>query len=336
MLLFLSYIDAIAQALPADEMARMQPYEFSKVTSVLLEKAKSEKLILGNMDLATQPGELTVGDALTFHAVLSVDNHSKEWLIGIVWQGKTSSDKHDTVKRFASTGDVFKFVSGKGQIRVTTLGPVNPGETGVKRVSKKVWVKTEFLRLGFYEAADLRFTLNLNREAKPDLPRFWFFTNRSKPVDQHTVAKQQDLMRELAIDRKQLRAVSGQGVALDSFVNLMADTPGIKEILWSIAKKPSWFSMLTQGIRTSDRIAGNITTVNPKNWGLSENASCYLYPLVFSTNGKESLNVVLFITRPEGPIQQSAGTFGLVAYPTANAEKRKLTIKLVGVKSNQE
>jgi hypothetical protein len=191
---------------------------------------------------------------------------------------------------------------------------------------------TEFLRMGFHDAAHFEVEQRRQRSEDPSLPQFSFFTNRSNPVDKETVRRQTAVMEVLSIEESTLRMLAGRGVATDAFINVLNEIPGLSDVMWEIARKPSRLSLLRGGIRTSDRQYAAIRAVAPEPWGLPPGTSCYSYPFILSINGDETVRLVLLVTTPSGPIQQTAGVFAVLAKPIGPSEK-SLLIRLVGVQA---
>jgi len=305
---------------------------FEKLPSEILDSAGAYGFPVGNLQNLLNRDTIKIGDELTFLVEMYDDSGVKIWLVSNIWQGNVTGSKNNITRRYASTGDVFEFSSQEAKIEISILGPFN-SETP-KLLKAPANVGKDYLKLGFFELAQLEYNLQQKKLKDPDLPEFWFYTNRSNPVEKNIVDQQKLLMKKLSINKDRLRAISGFGLAFDAFVNLINDTPGISEILWDIAEKPSWFSILTKGISTSNTTIGNITAVNPEIWQLPDNVNGYYHPLSFKINDEESLLLGLYVTKPYGILQLSAGIFGLIAKPVDTSINKKLIVRLIGAKFN--
>lgn len=321
--------ERVSSAIESGDVSLLRPPPLG----VQLEKVASDlSFALGNTASATDAGELRPGDELVFAAVLRDGGDARQYLVRMIWRGEAERERSKTVKRHASTGHVFEYASPLGLTEVSTAGPVSSGEdrpTAV--VSATVKLATEFLRMGFHDPAQFEVEQRRRRSENPGLPHLPFFTNRSNPVDQETVRRHAAVAETLSIDQTTLRMLAGRGVATDAFINILNQIPVLSDVMWEIAKKPSRFSLLLGGIKTSDRGYGEARAVDPEPWGLATDASCHSFPFILSINGDEAVRLVLLATEPSGPIRQSAGVFALLAAPV-EPNGKSLLIRLVGVR----
>lgn len=271
------------------------------------------------------------GDELVFLAEMREGAARSQWLVRLEWINDQGSQGKN-VKRFASTGDVFEYSTDKGVISVTTIGPVSANSVEEPAsVADSIEVEMDYLRLGFHESTALWAEMDRRRAANPELPRFWFYTNRTKPVDDATVAQQQSIMAAYGVTHEQLRALSGLGVAFDAFFAQLNRTPGVSDIMWKIAKKPSLFS-LVRGLRTDVSNYESDLAVGPAAWGLPSDADCLTNSLLVKLNGRPGMRVDLFVLPPRGVLLASAGVVGLIARPGESSDDKMLVIRLMGAK----
>ena len=274
------------------------------------------------------------GDELVFLAELREGAARSQWLIRLEWISDEGS-KGKTVKRFASTGEVFAFSTDKGVMRVTTIGPVAPDASDQPAsVTDTIEVEKDFLRLGFHEVTALWAEMDRRRAENPELPKFWFYTNRTKPVDDATVAQQKTIMEAYGVTYDRRRALSGFGVAFDAFFTQLNHTPGVSDILWAIAQRPSLFS-LVRGLRTDVSNYESDLAVDPAAWGLPAGAACLTNALLVKLNGRPGIRLDLFVLPPRGVLRASAGVVGLIARPGEGTDDKVLVVRLVGAKRGE-
>ncbi len=321
--------DQTRSAVEAGDVSSLIP---PPVSSSLADVALAASFVLGDTTSATGDSGLLEGDELVFLAVLQDGTRSRHYLFRTIWRGESERERSKSVKRHASTGHVFEYTSPLGLLEVSTLGPISAeeGRLGSPQTATAK-VPTEFLRMGFHEAASFELEQRRQRAEDPSLPHLSFFTNRSNPVDKETVRRQAAEAEALSIDEPTLRMLAARGVATDAFIQILNEMPGLSEVMWEIARKPSRLSLLRGGIRTSDRRYGDIQAIDPEPWGLAPGTPCYSYPFILSINGNEAVRLVLLVTEPSGPIQQSAGVFALLAKPIETSDK-SLLIHLIGVR----
>jgi hypothetical protein len=300
----------------------------------LLLHLQSEKYATRLESLLAGPDAFASGDELVFLAELRTRTARSQWLVRLEWISDEGA-KGRSVRRFARTGDVFEYSTDKGIMRVTTTGPVELNATGKPAsVSEVIEVERDFLLLGFHECSGLWEEMDRRRAQDPALPKFWFYTTGSKAVDPQTVARQKAIMAAYRVTPGQLRALGGFGVAFDAFFGQMNRTPGVSEILWGIAEKPSVFSLL-RGLRTDVSNYVSDIAVEPSAWGLPPGGSCLTTSLQVMLNGKPAIRVDLFVLPARGVMLASAGVVGFIARPGESDGDKTLVVRRVGAKRKE-
>lgn len=299
------------------------------VSEAIKAQAEANNMAFGDIHEAFTGTDLEKDDEITLLAVLEEGGIKRESLINLRWTGELKNDRAKVVKRFASTGHIFEYESDRYVARALTVGTIG------KRLKQEgqAEVSLEFLQMGFFDVAKFYYELEVKRANDPSLPEFWFYTNRSTPVDSGTINAQEQLMEQLSVGESFLRTLAASGVSSDSLLDTLNNTDGISDILWSVAKRPSAFSMLRGGIKTSERMGGTVSKLDPLDFGLPPGLECYRYPIELSINGKKAVNLELLVAKADGPIRQTAGVFGLEAYPPDGTGKR-LSIRIIGAESN--
>lgn len=331
----LSLIFAAVLVFPGFVLAEPTEVQLPEAAPALRKKLETEHYASGLESLFAGNNAFAEGDELVFLAELREGEARSQWLIRLEWISDEGR-KGKSVERFASTGDIFEYSTDKGVMRVATIGPVEMDtEEEPAAVSDVIQVEKDFLRLGFHESTALWAEMHRRSAIDPELPKFWFYTNRTKPVDDDTVARQKSIMEAYGITHDQLRTLSGFGVAFDAFFEQLNRTPGVSDILWEIANKPSLFSMV-RGLRTDVSNYESELAVDPSSWALPSNTECLVNSLLVKLNGKPGVRVDLFVVPSKGVLLPSAGVVGLIARPGEPSDDKTLVIRLIGAKRTEE
>ena len=303
-----------------------------QVEASLASKARELGLPVDGIEIGEQRLASEDGDKIAFLVDYFNGRESEQSILGLTWAGLDASEKPVKIKRYCSSGDVFEITSGKAKMRSQLIGSLGDrSEPTFETIDDEISIMTASLAAGFDTFARLGLKLKEKKINDPSLPRFWFYTRNSPPVEKDVAKAQQALFDQYGVTFSEMTGSISFGFAFEEYLGIFNDTHGVSEILWQVAEKPSLFSLMTKGLSVNAHTKSmGIVEVDPKIWGLSEGQECYRIPYVLNLNGKDALNVTMFVTTPEIPLAQAAGVVGLIATPVNRESNKTVTIRIVG------
>lgn len=120
-----------------------------------------------------------------------------------------------------------------------------------------------------------------------------------------------------------------------AFAETIEMTPGLRDILWEIAEKPSAWSIVRRGGRIDTMIDVRETPVRVDSgpWPSVTATGVFRMPLRLLLNGQPTLRCALMVTAPRPPLLTCAGIIGIEAGPPEGSTKH-LSVRLVASRRN--
>ncbi len=122
-------------------------------------------------------------------------------------------------------------------------------------------------------------------------------------------------MSGLKLTLNEQRAIIGSGLALNSYVEFIQETPGLDDLFYKVVKPPSIWSVVTHlGVQVSlDFVRECVAPLEPTKWKLPPGTRCYTYPLALRVNKQPALTTTLIVSPPRPPLLGCAGIVGFLA-----------------------
>jgi hypothetical protein len=226
------------------------------------------------------------------------------------------------VVQYTNTGDKFTFHSGHSIMKLETLGPIESGTKPdqplpVKRA--EISVATDFLALDLARAALVVQRIKTS-QAKPGLT----LSTGTEPFSAEEINVQRPRAVALNLTEEERHSFAGSLPALMQFLQIVQNTPDLQPILHEVLNKPSVFDMLKHpGAGTLDFqfIGGGQSEGQEIIWPGGPHRDFALSFFALNIFGKPVLNVVLYLTTPQPPLQTSAGIVGLFAWTPGKPDK---------------
>ena len=133
-----------------------------------------------------------------------------------------------------------------------------------------------------------------------------------------------------ALSPEEQRVLFGFFPALIAFSEATEKTPGLRDILWEIAEKPSVWSIIRRGGRVDMQfdLKETPTLVDAGQWHSATAAGVFRMPLRLLLNDRPALRCGLIVTAPQPPLLTCAGIIGIEADPPEGSAKH-LSIRLI-------
>jgi len=184
-----------------------------------------------------------------------------------------------------------------------------------KTKSAKVEDKTEhvtldkgFLAIGHDEAAAA-----IYRIMKNDL--HGNMQVRGRPFTEAEIAEGRKQVAALQLTAADERALIGSSMALESYFDLVGETPGLDDVAMKVVKLPSIWSVVEHfGVRVNiDLVRKDLAPMDAGRWTLAPGTPCYDLPLVFRVNDQPAIIVSLLAVPARPPMLSCGGIICLLA-----------------------
>ncbi|MGA7726271.1 MAG: hypothetical protein WCA95_13430 [Opitutaceae bacterium] len=281
--------------------------------------ASAHQISLDGIDLADSQKVGQAGGSITVLATFRTCGTREQWLTELkiaVPTAKEIADNPPQTVTFKSpaSGRTFQYGSGaKLAIDIRTVGPFVDGRNAiVTEKNGRAYIGPDLLGLG------------LDRYCR---------TSIDQDAEQASAARAKgssNLKHDPAIPPEaEEREAYGAAYSLAEFLKVILSRPELVDILWSVADKPSAWSIVMHG----GNIAVGITSdedpavADSASWALPGHA-LFRFPVVIHLNGIPALRCALIVTSPRPPLLACAGIVGIAAEPAENSDRR-LEIRVV-------
>ncbi len=309
----------VALHLDAQEM---RP-DFRKLAAVAIypaaaEFARSNGIPIEGLEALSEGEQFKPGDSLTGLITLSQKGgRTTQWLLCITAAEPTTEEKGRAPKPlmvwYLGGGDKVEFSQAVAPVSLRLVGPFpNPAGKGrapkVEDQTARISVNQGFLAIGLDEAAAATERMTTNH-------LHGGFRASTKPFTESEIVKSRKAMAGLNLSLKEQRAIVGAGLALNSYTELVQETPGLDELFYKVVKPPSLWSVVTHlGVQVSiDLQQPYVTPTDPTRWKLLPGTRCYTYPLALRVNKQPALTTTLVVAPPRPPLLGCAGIVGMLA-----------------------
>ncbi len=283
-----------------------------------VEFARTNDIPIEGIDPVTEADHLSPGDSITALIVLfETHRHESQWLLRIRAEEPTPDEKRRAAKPplvlYAGVGEKMEFTQSLAPASLRLAGPFSPasGRNKVRKVqdeTTRISVNQGFLGLGLDQAAAATHRIVQNHLHGQ-------FTIRSRPFTAAQIAESQKTTAALQLSLKEQRAIAGSSLALDSYVRIVQETPGLDEIFYQVVKPPSIWSIVSHlGAKVSLNLETKyVAPTKTATWNLAPETPCYTFPLALRVNNQPALITTLVVAPPRAPFLESAGIVGMLA-----------------------
>lgn len=310
----------LATAAPLKGVIEQPPLP-REVPAALVQAAAEHRVPIEGFSAAGEPRHLTLGDEVTALVTLRERKGERQWLIHLRAAPPSAAEQKEHPPRdltlTAVSGRVHHFPTGGGlALDTATFGPVGGGRAGQPTLQRaRAFVSPDLLAIGLEESCRTNLDLTSRYPAPPP--------GTTAPPATLTEAEERAMLTFMP--------------ALMSFYDVVQNTPGLRDILWSLIEKPSAWSVVKRGGRVDTNLELGDNSVAPTGipgWPGSTPPR-YRMSFALSFNGHPALNCSLFVTAPVTPLLTTAGIVALVAEPPGRTDKH-LEIRLVAARRGPE
>ena len=261
----------------------------------LVVAAQANQIPIGRIDPPSGTNVLQPGDSATVLVTFFQKGNQTQWLLYLEAVAADPKEKlnKSTLKLSPGSGEPIIFESEPAPAKMRLLGPVTVTNTShpVKLQEKeaRISLDKDFLGLGLDQAAALELRWNEMANSTNSPSSF-----KPSPAED--------------------RIFYGQFPALFSYVHVVTQTKGLKDLLFKLVDLPSVWSMIRHlGMNLNILGDGQPARANPGDWNLPASTEVYYYPWLLELNGKPAVKVTLVVTSPHPPLLICSGVVGILA-----------------------
>ena len=301
--------------------------------AALIEAARSRKIRADGIDPPGEADILNPGDSATaLFTLFEKGGRKTQWLLLIEAAAPKVEEKTRAagapVVLYAGAGEKLEFAHKLAPATLRLVGPVM--EVQGKSKSAKIQDDTArivldkgFLGIGHDEAAAAICRIMQNQ-------LHGGFQVRGRPFTDAEVAEGRKQMAALKSTVREQRAFIGSSMALESYFDLVQQTPGLDDVFMKIVKVPSVWSVVWHlGVKISiDLLRKDVAPQDALTWNLPAGTPCHRLPLVFRVNDQPALILTLVVVPPRPPMLSCGGIVGLLAEKPGDKDTY-LTLQLI-------
>ncbi len=275
------------------------------------------------------------GDAIAGLVSFFEDGRRRQWLVTMRFAATNPAEAAPPLTLHTSAGRAYTFRGAMATLGIATIGPVVvdpwPNRTGPAVREATAAINGEFLALGLADACRTVAKLRAAREsgAIREDERFAF---AFEPFPATAVEAGRSVAERAGLDEADERAFAAVSPALLAFSDLVARTPGLREVLMEVIRRPSLWSLLVRAGRVETGMhfhAKSVEVIDPLPLGLPGWMEAHQLAFTLFVNGQPALECALLVTAPRPPYLTSAGIVGLTARRPGD-DSRRLVIRVVG------
>jgi hypothetical protein len=302
--------------------AELKP-DFNKLAPVapcpaLVKEAGTRKIPIEGIDSPGEAGTLNPGDSATaLFTLFEKGGRKTQWLLLIEAVVPTAEEKARPPRApailYVGAGDKLEFAHRMAPATLRLVGPFveSRGETKSARVedkSERVILDKGFLGIGHDEAAAVIYRIMQNHLHGQ-------LRVRGTPFTEADIAEGRKGITALQLSPKEQRALVGSSMALESYFELVQQTPGLDDVFLKIVNPPSVWSIVRHfGVKVNlDLLRKEVAPAEAPAWNLPPGTPCYDLPLGFWVNDQPALLVTFVVAPPRPPMLSCGGIVGLVA-----------------------
>lgn len=325
-LLRLSLLLAPALALAAS--APLQRPEEIPPSDAVVRFAAEHGIPLERFDPPRADGRALPGDLAVALLNLRDGTERKQWLVQFSLAAPTAQDLRDhpagDLTLNATSGRTYRFAaSNRLAVDIHIVGPFAAGQRRPPDEKRgRAVISADLLGIGLDETC--RTLLKLNPPS----------AGKAGTASTAASSGPAPVVPAAALSEAEERALFGFVPTLGAFLQTVQNTPGLREILWDLLKKPSVWTFLKHrgGIDLNLDLNGPdaVSPVEPLTWAPVATPLYRMSP-VLSIYGKPALRCALIVTAPRPPLLTTGGIIGLAATPPDSSDKR-LDVRIVAVR----
>jgi hypothetical protein len=287
--------------------------------AALLAAAQANRIPLEGIDPPGQDDRLDPGDSVSALITLfQKDGRRSQWLVYLEVVAPNTEEqarKQPPPQTFYSSfGTKLKCVSSPAFVLVRTLGPFVESPKGSKpqkagEKSARFALNKGFLSLGLNHTAEALYALKQTKAHG----KMWV---RNVPFTETELAEGRKVAATLELTREQDHAFIGGIPALQSYFEVIQNTPGLSDILFDILDLPSAWSMIRNGGIKDVEFhfeRERVEEAKGGGWVVHDFGPAYHLPFVIKLNTRPALNLTFVVTSPNPPLLACAGVVGLLA-----------------------
>lgn len=282
----------------------------------LARAAEARGIALAGLSREAARREPRPGDALVCLIVLEERDRRTEWLVQLAGPIGSTPGGDETVL-YGMDGRPIRFPAKRERYRLVALGPCRSGdERGVVRVrDTEVEMNAAFLDASLMRAAGF-----IHRTGRARLEgrlgaEEWFTVLPSRPAEPDPAARAR-FVDAVGMTDEDERAVAAAVPALNEFARVIAATPGLREVLFSLIKPPSLWSLVSRFGRLQTDFRFQSADVVPSDeppLGFAGLGPCFIVPFTFSVQGAPALDCTILVVEDRPPLRMCGGIVALVA-----------------------
>jgi hypothetical protein len=291
----------------------------------LVEEAHARKIPVEGIDPPGTTNVLNPGDSsTTLFTLFEKGGRKTQWLLLTEADAPKTEEKKQAppppVVVYAGAGDKLEFTHEMAPATLRLIGPFVEvkGKTKSARVEDKtehITVDKGFLGIGHDQAAAAIYRI-MQKDLHGNMQV------RGRPFTEAEVAEGRKQVSALGLTAADERALIGSSMALESYFDLVGETPGLDDVGMKVVKLPSIWSVVEHfGVRLNiDLVRKDVAPMDARRWTLPAETPCYDLPLVFRVNEQPAVIVSLLAVPPRPPMLSCGGIIGLLAEKPGDKE----------------
>jgi len=314
----------------AEEDDGWPPIHEYQPAEALAARAAEAGVPFWGITLADSSGPPHADDRVVLFVVFDERVAQTQWLVQLTGPLRTASTTGEGRAReivlYGMDGRAIRFAHCRETYGILSIGPHRSGDSA-DRVSVRgleVGMNAAFLDERFDRAAGFMLRTGRARRDGTLRPEEWFTVLPHPPVPPDAAARERFVVAAGLTDEDE-RAIAATVPSLNEFARVIARTPGLREVLFSVVEKPSLWSLLANlgRIETDFRFrSGEVVPSSEPPLGFAGVGRCYVVPFTFSINGKAALECTMLVTEPRPPLRLCGGIVAIVAEVPGRSDVR--------------
>lgn len=314
---------AHADAGPGQPWPAVHEYEPS---AALSEAAAKHRIAVAGIDVGVPSDSTVTDDVVVCLVVLDARGRRTEWLVEVRGPSTAPASPHGATVLYLADGRAIRFESRQARLSIRALGPHRPDRPGeaIPLSQASAEMNTAFLGESMLRAADFIYRAGRARFEGRLKAEDWFSVLNEPPARPDPDLRAR-FVQATGMSEADERAVAASVPALNEFAQVIAVTPGLREVLFSVARKPSLWSIASRfgRVETDFRFrSGEVVPASEPPLGFPGLGPCFIVPFTFSIQDRAALECTMLVVEPRRPLRLCAGVVALVAQAPDVAESR--------------
>ena len=295
--------------------------DFTQPIPAITTLAGEQHLPLTGFDPFSEKPDLQAGDFVTVLFTLTRGDTPRQWLAEFRAVDLTSAERSapaiEDRTMYTSTGRKFEFASHLTALDLQMFGPGEPNQpaaTAARKQQAHLLVRADFLSAGFNRFCEIVLRL-------PEAKRGFPYLISNTPFPSARIARDKSVAEANGLLTDDERAIAALGPALDEYLQIAEHTPGLKELVFTVADLPPIWRWLTGGQTGFYFDSPQMAQLDGAAWGLP-GTPVYRAPFTYWIKGTRVMKGVFFFTTPKPPLLTCAGIVALQVESPTHPEKR--------------